>query len=471
MGRNAKKRRERKTEEKAKKRADAAQLKAMAPPDPVAEPEPPKWLRRTVVTEVQESEVTSSMASALFQISCSVTEGKDFDSVAALICNLAEVDAVILAHLVQEEPSANSKSSSTSKVRSIDLQVQVADVKDEEKEPGEKASVSSLSLSRLGEHTRVSRVSLPVKVDDAVVAATLRGEVVRIDDAPRDPVFVKAFGLGTSVGSMLALPLKYHGQVIGVLVALRREVGAFHDVGMSVLTNTADSVALDLAQSQLFREAITDPLTGMYGRQALMFLLRREVETARRYQFPLCLMMVDVDDLDHHNDVTGRKGGDEVLKEVAKRLMQQMRGSDIVVRFGGDEFLICMPQADLEQARIAAERVMASFKNKPVDAAGMPIDVAVSIGVAELSAEDRDSIGLMGRAEKAVSVVKEKGGGRVAMMSEGTLAVILHDDEDQEKEQKAHDDEEALKADEHEVDDEESEASPEDGESNVSSEE
>jgi|GEM_PF-1076484 len=440
MGRNARKRRARKTEEKAKRKAEQAKFKALAPPDPAPIPkEPPRWLRRTVITEVHGADVAQSYAAALFRISCAVTEADNFDAVAAQIAELAEVDAVILAHLVQG-PDEDRKN------RGDDVNPALRDV----------------HLVRLGEHTAVSRVSLPVKVDDEVVVPALQGEVVRIDDAPRDAVFVKAFGLGTSVGSMLALPLKYHGQVIGVLVALRREIGAFHDVGESLLNNIADSVALDLAQSQLFREAITDPLTGMYGRQALMFLLRREVESARRYSFPLCLMMVDVDDLERHNEVSGRKGGDEVLREVAKRLHKQMRGADIVVRYGGDEFLICMPQADLEKARVAAERVMESFTDNPVDAAGMPADVQLSIGVAELTAEDRDTLGLMSRAEHAVASAKSAGGQRIALISGSTLAVLLHDDEDEEEAQKAADEAAAASQLDDDDDDGGSAAAPDD---------
>ncbi|MGD8813183.1 MAG: diguanylate cyclase [Anaerolineales bacterium] len=105
--------------------------------------------------------------------------------------------------------------------------------------------------------------------------------------------------------------------------------------------------------------AITDPLTGLYNRRKLMEDLEREIERARRYDRALSLVMIDLDNLKHINDTRGHHEGDRVLKHVADTIASGARKSDLVTRYGGDEFLILLPEADLKAATRVAKRICA----------------------------------------------------------------------------------------------------------------
>ena len=185
----------------------------------------------------------------------------------------------------------------------------------------------------------------------------LTGEAVRVEDAPRDPRFSALYGQRTEIGSLLAVPLRYGKRVIGVLAVSRREVRGFHESDEEMLGVIADSIAQDLEQTRLMQEASTDALTGLFSRQALIATLAREVECARRYQTGLALMLLDIDGLREVNETAGRPAGDRVLMEIARRIAARVRGADLPVRFGGDEFAVLLPMTEPEQAVRAADRL------------------------------------------------------------------------------------------------------------------
>ena len=108
---------------------------------------------------------------------------------------------------------------------------------------------------------------------------------------------------------------------------------------------------------EMQRLAVTDPLTGLYNRRRLADALEREIDRARRYDRALSLVMVDLDNLKHINDTHGHQAGDQVLREVAKVISANARKSDLVTRYGGDEFLILLPEADAKAATRVAKRI------------------------------------------------------------------------------------------------------------------
>lgn len=403
MGKNAQKRRDKRKEERAKAFAEHQRMKAEAPPavPEDAAPAPPMWLNETIAADVESAAEVMSLRQALFHLCLKTSAGDQFDDVAEGIAELMEVDGVVLSHLIGGGD-------------------------DEEKEEGAPESVPQVRLEALGTFQRhaSTRGVIFARTDDGMLSRALtHGETIVVEDAPRDAAFVKAYGLGDNVGSLLAVPLRYRGQVIGVLSMTRREVGAFPSIAIDRAAHVADQIALDLAQSQLFRESITDPLTGAFGRQALLFLLKREVEVAQRNQEPLSMMLVDIDGLHEFNREFGNDLGDRLLTTLAERLQQIIRGADVCLRFGADEFAILLPRTDLDRARTAAERVRAAFAATPieVDAAVVP---PLSFGVALLSDND-DALGLLTRTDAALMAAKAEGGGRLGLAEADHGVVVV----------------------------------------------
>ncbi len=239
----------------------------------------------------------------------------------------------------------------------------------------------------------------------------LSGKLVRVEDAPRDPRFQSLYGQRTEIGSMLAVPLLFGRKTLGVLTASRREVRGFHAGDEDTLATIAQSIAQDLEQTRLFQQAVHDPGTGLYSRLALLNVLPREVESARRYQTGLSLVLLDIDGLRDVNEQKGRAGGDQVLAEVGRRLAQRVRSADLPVRFGGDEFALLMPMTDGAQAKQAVLR-LAPLLSKPAFFADL--DVTLSLGVASLTAGDEDALGLILRADDALAAAKQLGGGQTS---------------------------------------------------------
>jgi diguanylate cyclase (GGDEF)-like protein len=134
------------------------------------------------------------------------------------------------------------------------------------------------------------------------------------------------------------------------------------------------------------RQAVRDPLTGLYNRRMLEERLNDEFERAKRYQRPLSLLMIDIDNLKLVNDVYGHDWGDAVLQKIAQRLREKTRKSDIPVRYGGDEFVMVLPETPLQGALQAADKIRQEAKSLVFDPqSSAPFSVTVSIGAASTS--------------------------------------------------------------------------------------
>jgi two-component system cell cycle response regulator len=132
---------------------------------------------------------------------------------------------------------------------------------------------------------------------------------------------------------------------------------------------------------------LTDSLTGVYNRRYIDRRLVEEIARARRQSYHISFMYIDVDHFKKVNDKVGHQAGDDVLREVAARIKMELRLSDALARFGGEEFVVLLIDADLQAAAMVADRIRAGVADKPFDlAGGQSLDVSVSIGVAALDA-------------------------------------------------------------------------------------
>ncbi|MEJ6784674.1 PleD family two-component system response regulator [Aminobacter sp. Piv2-1] len=167
--------------------------------------------------------------------------------------------------------------------------------------------------------------------------------------------------------------------------------------------------------SQTIEMAVTDGLTGLHNRRYLDGHLPKLFERAIARRRPLSVMITDLDRFKQVNDTYGHDGGDEVLREFARRMRKSVRGIDLACRFGGEEFVIVMPDTDGALAEVVAERIRKEVAQTPfaVSGAAKPIPVTVSVGVSSLRQEGDSVAGLMKRADLALYDAKTAGRNRV----------------------------------------------------------
>jgi diguanylate cyclase (GGDEF)-like protein len=163
---------------------------------------------------------------------------------------------------------------------------------------------------------------------------------------------------------------------------------------------------------QAERNAHTDALTGLGNRHWMHSMFEREVTRAQHSDHALCLMMIDVDNFKAFNDQYGHIAGDRVLAAVSEALREYLRPTDLIARFGGDEFAVLLPGLTLKQARQAAERVRQRVGSLSPPSLTMPI--TISVGIAARNATD-DVGTLLHRADEAMYTAKERGRNRVVI--------------------------------------------------------
>jgi diguanylate cyclase (GGDEF)-like protein len=168
-------------------------------------------------------------------------------------------------------------------------------------------------------------------------------------------------------------------------------------------------------QQRLHDAIYTDVLTGMRNRRYLETRLLDEFAHASRHRRPLCLLMLDIDHFKHINDAYGHPVGDIVLRSLAADLMHEVRTEDVVVRYGGEEFLIVSRELTEKQGRDFGERLRAHVQATPVAApGGAQIPMTISVGIASLrQGRDRDPAALIARADAALYKAKQSGRNRV----------------------------------------------------------
>lgn len=187
---------------------------------------------------------------------------------------------------------------------------------------------------------------------------------------------------------------------------------------MSLKTTFAGQVGLSVANIRL-REAlrtqsIKDPLTGLYNRRYLEETMEREIRRAVRAEQGLGVLMLDLDHFKKFNDTQGHDAGDTVLRETASFLLKSVRAEDIVCRFGGEEFVVILPVADLKVTQARAERIRTRLRELPVMHQGQSLGmVTVSVGVAELPQHGASAKELLEAADAALYRAKREGRDRV----------------------------------------------------------
>ena len=178
-------------------------------------------------------------------------------------------------------------------------------------------------------------------------------------------------------------------------------------------------------QRESYRNSITDALLGVFNRRYLIHQLRCEVWRAHRYQRPLAVLMVDLDHFKQINDRFGHSAGDQVLMGFARKTRGLIRACDWFARFGGEEFVIVLPETPLEVAGQVAEKVRSELEAVPFVLASGEHRVTASFGVAGLTlGSDENSDVVLGRADQALYRSKQQGRNRITVADEAIRVEI-----------------------------------------------
>lgn len=211
------------------------------------------------------------------------------------------------------------------------------------------------------------------------------GQAQIVEDVSADSRFSERVDqiTGFSTESIIAVPLKAEDRVFGVIELINKLDGSrFSALELRTLATIAEFAAIAIHRAvylgQLRKQALTDPLTGLLNRRGLDRALARERTRMKRYGGELAFILADVDEFKKINDERGHAAGDEVLRAVAATLGSASRETDIVARYGGDEFLVVMPQTGAAEAEYARRRFHEALETAGQGAAG---SFAVTLGV------------------------------------------------------------------------------------------
>ncbi len=208
---------------------------------------------------------------------------------------------------------------------------------------------------------------------------------VNIADVQTDPRFASR-AQTLHIRSILAVPVIVRGDAIGCLCVTHRDPGKFGDTEETLLDLWAQAVGMDLEAALLYRLSLTDPLTRAYNRRYLDEVVARQFsfgeDAESDPQRRVAALFVDMDRFKQVNDRHGHEAGDAVLVETAARIMACVRTEDIVLRYGGDEFLVLLVSSSAQHAATIAARIDEDLRKRPMHVRDADIFVTASVGIA-----------------------------------------------------------------------------------------
>ncbi|SCK13311.1 sensor domain-containing diguanylate cyclase [Vogesella sp. LIG4] len=252
---------------------------------------------------------------------------------------------------------------------------------------------------------------------DHILASALSDGEPLVINQPR--LFAEDDSRLAELTSLLAIPCFCHGTVKGLMVLADRPGGYEHELvaQLSTLADTIGSLlhvrdlelARQAAEAELARQASIDPLTGLANRRAFLERCQTALQLLQRYQSRFSVLMLDLDHFKLINDGLGHAAGDYVLCEIAQLLRQQLRDTDQIARWGGEEFCILLPQEDSTNALRLANRLREAISRLELSWHERLIQLTVSIGVADMQSPQDNIDILLARADQALYAAKRAG--------------------------------------------------------------
>lgn len=221
----------------------------------------------------------------------------------------------------------------------------------------------------------------------------------------------------------VCLALTAGGHLVGVM-GLSED--AFAEGRRRTVELSSALLAISLSHAQLFNEvrdnSLRDSLTGCFNRTHALDVIETELRRARRSQTPVSLIMFDLDHFKQINDLHGRSCGDAVLAAIGGRMRELLRSSDLKCRYGGEEFLVLLPETALEGAKRVADTLRRELADTRIPWQDETIAITASFGVTTALPSEVDSLALVGRADAALLRAKDQGRNCVRLSIESAVA-------------------------------------------------
>jgi len=250
--------------------------------------------------------------------------------------------------------------------------------------------------------------------------ALRRGQLHEVAD-PQAGLLCRHF-VRQSETSYLCVPLTVQGETLGVfcLVGAPAKTSKHQVSHLQLAVTVSESIKLSFSnlklREKLRAEAIHDPLTGLFNRRYLEETLPRELHRARRGNSPLSVAMLDLDDFKRFNDTFGHDAGDTLLRELGRLLRAKLRKSDISCRYGGEEFVLVLPDSSLADAEQRVEQIRGLIKELQIQHGEQLLGaLTVSAGVAQADEHNSDPSKLLRAADEALYAAKNAGRDRVVV--------------------------------------------------------
>lgn len=249
-------------------------------------------------------------------------------------------------------------------------------------------------------------------------------EIFFIEDTELTDFLNNPLALHEGIRSLICIPLVTKGKIQGVLYLDDFAPRTFDQSRMSLISLMSSFAAMSIENATLHDEtrqmAVTDALTGLYNRRYFEKLLPQELERAQRGGLPVSILLIDADNFKKVNDTFGHPMGDRVLATIGQTIKKSLRTVDFAFRYGGEEFMVILPEADLVSARKAAERirvrVIANSRKVLRSEAAEP--VTVSIGISSYPRDASDVNDLVAIADCLLYQAKGAGKNRILVREE-----------------------------------------------------
>jgi len=225
-------------------------------------------------------------------------------------------------------------------------------------------------------------------------------EIFYIEDASQATYLNEPVVLAEGLKALICVPLKLHDEIVGILHLGDYVPRQFDRVKMTLLSVFASFASMAICNAKLHNRtkimAITDGLTGLHNHRYFQEIFSLELSRAERYRKRLAVLMIDVDDFKIFNDKYGHNAGDEVLRLIGKLIARSLRKVDFAFRYGGEEFVILLPEAGLDSAIRAAERLREGIDRETIgsvhDANGEGVTVSIGVACYPDDGTDRDEL-------------------------------------------------------------------------------
>jgi diguanylate cyclase (GGDEF)-like protein len=228
-----------------------------------------------------------------------------------------------------------------------------------------------------------------------------------------DDVHVIHFGHPDHIRAFLAVPMTLGDKVVGMLSAQSYHPYKYTELEQQMLEMLAAHAAIAIDNSKLFAQvqhlAITDSLTDIFNRRYFFDSAQREFTRSLRYGHKLSIMMLDLDNFKNINDLYGHLVGDNALIEFSRLILNNIRETDILCRYGGDEFSILLPETTTEEAMDISDRLRILIRESQISANGNIFNSTISVGISTTNESVTDFSQLMLCADKALYEAKKGG--------------------------------------------------------------